>query len=93
MSANGKTICGTRGGLSEPHSWGLTTQKDNKLYVPVLDYNDHAIYLTRKAKQVKKVVLYQDTTPLRINRDKTGILIELPEQMDDIDTIIEITLG
>ena len=93
MSANGETIYGTRGGLIEPHSWGVTTQKDNKLYVHVLDYNDKAIYLPMEAKQVKKVVLYKDKTPLRINRDKTGILIELPEQMDDIDTIIEITLG
>ena len=93
MSANAETIYCTRGGLIGPHSCGVTTQKDNKLYVHVLDYNDKAIYLPMEAKQVKKVVLYKDKTPLRINKDKTGILIELPEQMDDIDTIIEITLG
>ena len=93
MKIYGETVYGTRGGSIEPHSWGVTTQKDNKVYVHVLDYNDKALFLSLPAKQVKKAVLFKDKTPLRINKDKAGVLIELPEQLDDIDTVIEITLG
>ena len=32
MKKYGETIYGTRGGFIEPHDWGVTTQKDNKLY-------------------------------------------------------------
>ena len=93
MKIYGETVYGTRGGSIEPHSWGVTTQKDNKVYVHVLDYNDKALFLSLPAKQVKKAVLFKDKTPLRINKDKAGVLIELPEQLDDMDTVIEITLG
>ena len=87
MSANGETIYGKRGGLIEPHSWGVTTQKDNKLYVHVLNYNDKAIFLPIEAKQEKNVVLYKDKTTLRNNKDKAGVFEELQKQMDDIDPI------
>jgi alpha-L-fucosidase len=39
MSRYGETIYGTRGGPIAPSGWGVTTQKDDKIYVHVLEWN------------------------------------------------------
>jgi len=42
MKIYGETIYGTRSGIVEPHDWGVTTQKDNILYVHILNLQDKA---------------------------------------------------
>ncbi|MDO5571705.1 MAG: alpha-L-fucosidase [Bacteroidales bacterium] len=91
MKIYGETIYGTRGGFIEPHTWGVTTQKDNKLYVHVLELQDNAIYLPIGNKKVKSALLYKDKSKLKYAKDKSGILISLPEVPTDIDYVIELT--
>lgn len=40
MKVYGETIYGTRGGCIAPHPWGVTTQRENKLYVHILELQD-----------------------------------------------------
>ena len=44
--------------------------------------------LTAKVKNAK---LYSDGTPVKYKSTKEGVTVTLPESMDEIDTIIELT--
>ena len=37
MALNGETIYGTRGGPTPPQNWGVTTNKDDKVYVHIFN--------------------------------------------------------
>ena len=48
----GETIYGTRGGLIPPQDWGVTTQKNNKLFVHILNLKSQSLYLPLGKKKV-----------------------------------------
>ena len=54
MKVYGETIYGTRGGCIAPHPWGVTTQRENKLYVHILELQDKALFLPLEGKKVRK---------------------------------------
>lgn len=91
MNTYGETIHGTRGGIIEPRNWGVTTQKDNKLYVHILDLQDKGLFLPITDKKVKKAVCFKDKQTISFKQDKNGIVLQLPEVPTDIDYIVEIT--
>ena len=43
MKKNGESIYGTRGGPIAPRSWGVTTQRGNKIYLHVLHPQDDVV--------------------------------------------------
>ena len=92
MNQYGETIYGTRGGAVAPHDWGVTTQKGNKLYVHILNLQDKALFLPLADKKVKKAVLFKNGTPVRFNKNKEGVLLELAEIPKDIDYVVELTI-
>ena len=88
----GESIYGTRGGLIAPHSWGVTTQKDNKLYVHILDLQDNGLYLPLD-KEVKNAVCMNNGQKVRFTTIKgKGITLDLTGIEDNIDRIITLTL-
>ena len=91
MDIYGETIYGTRGGMIAPRNWGVTTQKDNKLYVHILNLQDKGLYLPAIEKKVKKAVVYKDKSPIKIKQDNNGVLLELNEIPTDIDYVVELT--
>ncbi|MGN1246900.1 MAG: alpha-L-fucosidase, partial [Muribaculaceae bacterium] len=58
MQEYGETIYGTRGGIVAPHAWGVTTQKDNRLFVHILNLTDSSLYLPIGDKKVRKAFDY-----------------------------------
>lgn len=50
MQLYGESIKGTRAGEVEPHTWGVTTCRDNKLYVHILSLTDDALFLPLTCK-------------------------------------------
>ena len=88
----GETIYGTRGGCVEPHSWGVTTQKQNKIYVHILNLQDKALFLPLENIKIKRIVDYIKRTPLEFHRHKNGVTLYLPDVPKDIDKVIEIEL-
>ncbi len=83
---NGETIYGTRGGPIPPRNWGATTQNADKIYVHVLDWSDHLLALP--LLPVKSAKLFSSGAPVEITRLKDGLVLHLPRQHDDVDTII-----
>lgn len=88
----GETIYGTRGGIVAPHSWGVTTQKGNKLYVHILDLKDKALFLPITGKKVAKAIVFKDKRAVRFSKNENGILLQLNEVPSDIDYVVELTI-
>ena len=91
MQIYGETIYGTRGGLVEPHDWGVTTQKGNRLFVHVLNLQDNGLYLPLTAK-VKKAVRFKDGKKVKFTQDEQGTLLQFGEVPADTDYVVELTL-
>ena len=88
----GETIYGTRAGFIPPHDWGVTTQKNNTLYVHILKWQDDTFYLPIKTNKVKSIVSFKDHKPLKFKQDKNGIVIQLEHIPTDIDYVLEVDL-
>ena len=91
MKVYGETIYGTCNGEVEPHPWGVSTCKDNRLFIHILDLQDSSLYIPLKTK-VKKAIKFVDGTSLTFSQDKEGILLKLPEVPAEIDYVVELQL-
>ena len=92
MDRYGETIYGTRGGLVEPRDWGVTTQKDNRLFVHILNLQDRGLFLPLDGKRVKQAITFADGKKVRFERQDGGILLLLDEVPTAIDHVVELQL-
>jgi alpha-L-fucosidase len=91
MEKYGETIYGTRGGPVPPKSWGVTTYKNNKVYVHILNAEDNNLLIPDFGKKVKRITLYTSGAKLKYKQDAFGIAISLPKEvLDETDTILVI---
>ena len=89
----GDTIYGTRGGPISPKSWGVTTQKNDKIFVHVLNPEEPGILIPDLDRDIKNIRYYQDGSHVEYKQDKFGITIKIPEhKIDKYDTILVINL-
>jgi alpha-L-fucosidase len=89
LGKNGESIYGTRGGPITPRPWGVTTQKGNKTYVHVLDWEDEVLALPVLPKAVKKAALLVGGRPVKFQSVDGGLLVHLPKaDRDPIDTVV-----
>lgn len=90
MNVYGETIYGTTAGSVPPREWGVTTEKENKMFVHILDLKDQSLFLPLKDKKIKKALMYKDRNSLKFTQDKNGTLLHLPSVPEDIDTVVEL---
>ena len=88
MVKNGETIYNTRGGVVSQKTWGVTTQKGNTTYIHVLNAEDANLLIPEIKQKVKSIRVYGTNTALKFKQDEFGLAIELPKQLDEIDTIL-----
>ena len=94
LKANGETIYGTKGGPLTPRTWGVTTQKGNKVYLHVLQWDDESLTIPALSKPIKAVRLFHDRSSLKYVRNDLGITIRIPrDARQAVDTIVEIELA
>lgn len=93
MKVYGETIHGTRGGLVKPHSWGVTTQKGNKLYVHVLELQDKALFLPLEQAKVKEACEFVGKNKIRTRKVDGGVLLQFDKVPQDMDYVLELTLA
>ena len=91
MATYGETIYGTRGGDVAPHTWGVSTRKDNRLFIHVLDLQDSSLYIPLQAK-VKKAIQFVDGTDISFKQDKDGVLLKFPKVPNETDYVVELQL-
>jgi alpha-L-fucosidase len=94
LKANGETVYGTRGGPVTPRPWGVTTQRGDRVFVHVLDWNDAVLSLPRPSRTVKSAALFAGGKPVPFTLDKDALLLRLdPKALDAMDTIVVLQLG
>ncbi len=89
LAKNGDTIYGTGGGPVTPRSWGATTQKGNKIYVHVLDWQDEALLLPKLNREITSAHLMPTGDPVKVLPTDFGTVLRLPESAKDpVDNIV-----
>ena len=88
LKVYGETIYGTRGGMISQRDWGVTTQKDNKMYVHILNLKDQCLFLPITDRKVRKATLFKNNERVRFTQNTDGVLISLPEIPTDIDYVV-----
>lgn len=74
----GETIYGTEGGCVPEQSWGVTTQKDNILYVHVLNHAE-AILVPVKGNKLLSAVSFENGEKVPFSQVGEGIVLSLPD--------------
>lgn len=92
MNKYGETVYGTRGGPVSPKSWGVTTQKGNKVFVHIMNAEEPNILIPDFGKKVKSVTLFDTAAKLKFKQDPFGIAVALPKELDQTDTILVIEI-
>jgi alpha-L-fucosidase len=93
LAQYGDSIYGTRSGPVPPRNWGVTTKKDNKVYVHVLDWQDETLALPRLPQRVKSAKFLKDGSEAKFAEGEFGLLVKIPPQVvDPYDTVIVLEL-
>ncbi|HEV8487082.1 MAG TPA: alpha-L-fucosidase [Blastocatellia bacterium] len=90
LSKNGEAIYGTRGGPVTPRSWGVTTKKDNKVYVHILDWPASDMLWVPVGAKVKAAKYLKDGSEAGFVPVESGVLLKgIPQRAtDEYDTIV-----
>lgn len=90
LKKNGESIYGTRGGPIEPMSWGVTTQKGNKMYLHILNLEKVPLSIPYVGDVVQACVL-SNKSQVTVTQDDKNLIVHLSEEgIDEVDTIVEI---
>ncbi len=93
IAVYGETIYGSRGGPLSAREWGVMTQKGNKVYVHILNWQDESIVLPSWGKKIKSAKVFSDKTPVKYLENDFGVTLKVPkDKMDGIDTVIELEM-
>jgi alpha-L-fucosidase len=93
MTVHGETIYATKAGVIRPQSWGALTQKGNVHYVHILKKENDRLTLHFPAT-VKSAKWLNIDAPLvwKQNRKTGELTFVLDTPLDDLDSIIEVTV-
>ena len=92
LNKYGNTIYGTRGGIVAPHDWGVSTQRDNKLYIHILNCQDASLFIPLGKHQVKSAKEYATGKQIKYIKGREGVTLDLGTTPTDIDYVVELTL-
>ena len=93
VKENGETIYGTRKGPSEPNDQFVTTKKQNKIYIHVLDSSIESLEIKTFAKKIKSLIYFNSKNKVKYVNKHNKLRIDLEKsEMNDIDTILELTI-
>jgi alpha-L-fucosidase len=94
LSKYGESIYGTRGGPIAPADWGATTQKDNKVYVHVLNWTAPLLALPPIVTNVAAARSLPDGGKIEFTQNQDGVILKLaPPKTGEIDRVIVLTLA
>lgn len=90
----GESIYGTRGGQIAPQSWGVSTQKDDKIYIHIMDWKTDNFFFPTVEGKITSVVDFQSKKKLKHSTNAYGTLVELPKNRDydQADFVLEIQM-
>jgi alpha-L-fucosidase len=88
LRTNGESVYGTRGGPLPPRDWGVTTQKDNKIYLHVLKLDDDVLALPKFDRKITRITRLDGRAVPHLDT-KFGLVLQIPlEGRDPYDTVL-----
>ena len=73
-------------------SWGVTTQKDNKLFVHVLDGSKTVFLPMEGGNKIASAVAFDDGSKVPFTQIREGIVLTVPDAgKETVDRIITLT--
>lgn len=91
MDKYGETIYGTRGGPFAPKPWGVSTQKENAIYIHLLDWTDPALVLPALPQKIKKANVYGSGEQVSIDQNNERIILDFPAKHPSVvDMVIQL---
>ncbi|HXF15272.1 MAG TPA: alpha-L-fucosidase [Terriglobales bacterium] len=94
MSRYGESVYGTRGGPIAPADWGVTTQKDGKVYVHVLQWKAPLLALPPIGKTIKSAQEFGNESPVDFKQTSDGVVLKVPpEGKSDVDRVIVLSVA
>lgn len=87
----GETIYGTRDGNVPPQTWGVTTRKENRLFVHILDWSGKKLFVPLGDGNAPRQVLdFLSREPLEFRERDGGIELTLKAVPAAPDTVVEL---
>lgn len=73
--------------------WGVTTQKENKIYVHILDWAAPLLALPPIQAQIRAAKALSDGSSLEFRQSADGVILKVPPQQgDEPDRVVVLTL-
>ena len=96
MNQFGNSIYGTRGNVLPAQDWGVITAKNKDYFVHILykkKLQQSYLFIPTVKEKVSAVILMKDKSGLKFKQQAEGLFIYVENvQLDDVDTIIQVTL-
>jgi len=94
LSKYGDSIYGTRGGPIVPGDWGATTQKENRVYVHVLNWTAPMLALPPITSKIAGAHSLLGGGKVEFTQNPDGVILKVPPpNADETDRVIVLTLG
>lgn len=85
----GETLYGTRGGPAGEQPWGVTTQKDNRIYIHILNQEQNEIIVPVGDEKVKRITAFDSGKKVNFELTPEGnVLFTIPEKNEKMDLIL-----
>ena len=92
VKLNGETIYGTSRGPINPTDEIASTQKDNTIYIHLLD-NKSTYFIEGYNPKIKKITYYHSNKKVSYQKTKYGLIINVnQDELNEIDTIIKLEI-
>lgn len=91
MKTYAPTVQNVRGGIVEPRQWGVTTQRDNILYVHILDYQDKVLFIPYSGNKLQKANIFATDKSVKFTQNEEGIILYFDEMPNGVDYVIKLT--
>jgi alpha-L-fucosidase len=94
LARYGDSIYGTRGGPLPPADWGVTTHKENKVYVHVLNWSSALLALPPIAGKITSAEMLLEGEKVAVTQNPDGVILKLrPQGKDEVDRVVVLTVA
>jgi alpha-L-fucosidase len=92
MSKYGDSIYNTRGGPIPPADWGVTTQRENKIYVHVLNWSAPMLALAPVTRKITAAHTLVENSSVEFTQNPDGVILKVPPPKEaETDRVIVLT--
>jgi alpha-L-fucosidase len=94
LSQYGESIYGTRGGPIPSADWGVTTHKEDKIYVHVLHWNAPLLAIPPVSSKIVSARTLRGGSSVEFTQTADGVVLKIPEAKgNELDRVVVLNLS